>query len=288
VRARGTLSRVVPEANPVALGRLLIVEDQPADRAAFVRICKAQGIFEDLETADSGAAALAAIRESQPDVVLINCELSDMTGFDVLRELSSDERPPSILVAQDERYAIQAIESAAVDYLTKPVNAARFEVAVGRARERVASRMAGALRQDIMAAVRGASFRSDTASPLFRRLVGEKAHRLHFLPIETVDFIESDGNYVTIHVGDQKYTSRDSVKRLAGDLKHLGFERIRRDTLINLGRVAFAERLGQAALAFTLCSGTRLVSRSGYRLRLAASLRGAPAGHTPNAQRELL
>jgi two-component system LytT family response regulator len=276
---RGEQSAVVTESDAVSLGRLLIVEDKPADRAAFVRLCRAQDAFDDLETAASGAAALVRIRASPPDVVLLDCELADMTGFDVLRELPAEERPPSIMVASDERYAIQAFESAAVDYLTKPVSATRFAVAISRARARLVARVAGTLRRDIIAAIHKATVGADASSPPIRRLIGEKAHRLHFLPIETIDYIKSDGNYVSIYVGEQKYTSRDSVKRLTAELKHAGFERIRRDTLINLGRVAFAEKLGQATLAFTLSSGTRLLSRSSYRLELAASLRRTPSGH---------
>jgi two-component system, LytTR family, response regulator len=280
VSGRGEQSAVVPEADPVGLGRLLIVEDKPADRAAFVRLCRAQDAFDDLETAASGAAALAIIRASPPDVVLLDCELADMTGFDLLRELRADERPPSIMVASDERYAIQAFESAAVDYLTKPVSATRFAVAISRARARMVARVAGMLRRDLIAAIHKATVSADASSSRpIRRLIGEKAHRFHFLPIETIDYIKSDGNYVSIYVGEQKYTSRDSVKRLTPELKHAGFERIRRDTLINLGRVAFAEKLGQATLAFTLSSGTRLLSRSSYRLELAASLRRTPSGH---------
>jgi DNA-binding LytR/AlgR family response regulator len=97
-------------------------------------------------------------------------------------------------------------------------------------------------------------------------LMAENSHRLYFLAVEDVDYIESYGNYVLIHMGEQKYVRRDTLKRLALILREVGFTQIRRSTLINLARVAFAEKLGSSALAFTLMTGTRLVSKARIRL----------------------
>ena len=96
--------------------------------------------------------------------------------------------------------------------------------------------------------------------------MAENSHRLYFIDAEDIDYIESCGNYVLIHVGDQKYVRRDTLKRLASALRDLGFEWIRRSTLVNLSRVAFAEKLGRGALAFTLKTGTRVVSKTRIRL----------------------
>jgi two-component system LytT family response regulator len=89
---------------------------------------------------------------------------------------------------------------------------------------------------------------------------------LYFIPVSDVDYIEAYGNYVRIHVGDCEYLRRDTLARLTQELQGAGFLRVRRSTLLNLRRVAFAERLGDGALAFTLASGARLVSRTRFRL----------------------
>jgi two-component system, LytTR family, response regulator len=96
-------------------------------------------------------------------------------------------------------------------------------------------------------------------------LVGERSHRLYFIEVQDVDYIEANGNYVRIHVGDCEYVRRDTLARLSHELRGSGFQRVRRSTLLNLRRVAFAERLGDGALAFTLASGARLVSRTRFR-----------------------
>ena len=99
------------------------------------------------------------------------------------------------------------------------------------------------------------------------RLIAERSHRLYFLPVCDVDYIEAYGNYVRIHVGEYEYVRRDTLARLTRELRFVGFQRVHRSTLLNFRRVAFAERLGDGALAFTLTSGARLASRTRFRLK---------------------
>jgi DNA-binding LytR/AlgR family response regulator len=96
-------------------------------------------------------------------------------------------------------------------------------------------------------------------------LVGERQHRLYPLDIDKIDYIEADGNYVTIRAGDAEYISRDSIKRLSTDLADFGFVRIDRSILLNIRAVHFAESIGHGTLAFTLNSGACLHSSKTYR-----------------------
>jgi two-component system LytT family response regulator len=211
--------------------RTLIVDHEPCVRETLRNLCEADDGIDEVTEAESGVAALKMIRAKRPDLLLLDVELSDMTGFDV----------------------------------TTPISADRFATAIKRVRERRASLFAATRRQ----AAADTQNLFDTGEPRRgspARLIGENAHRLYFLAVDEVDYIESCGNYVLIHVGAQKYVRRDTLKRLASELQDAEFEWIRRSTLINLARVAFAEKLDHGALAFTLTSGTRLVSRAGIRL----------------------
>jgi two-component system, LytTR family, response regulator len=82
---------------------------------------------------------------------------------------------------------------------------------------------------------------------------------------ETIDYIESDGNYVAIRSGNANYISRDTIKRLSADLAHVGFMRIERSLLVNIRAVAYVETVGRGMFAFTLSSGSVLHSSSSYR-----------------------
>jgi DNA-binding LytR/AlgR family response regulator len=98
-----------------------------------------------------------------------------------------------------------------------------------------------------------------------RFLVGERLRRLYPLDPRSIDYIEADGNYVTLRAGKQEYLSRDSIKRLAPQLAELGFIRIERSLLVNAAAVAYAEVARHGTFALTLNSGVCLHSSAAYR-----------------------
>jgi two-component system LytT family response regulator len=235
--------------------RIVIVDDEPLARSRLVHLCQEHAGLQVVAQASSGADAIEAIKVHRPDLVLLDVELQDMTGFDVLRSLESREGPLAIMVTAHPEHAMQAFESDAVHYLTKPVDGRRLVSAIGRARSRLSLE------------------RSGTAVNSLRQITGEKAQRLYFIDVETIDYVESEANYVALHVEDERYLARNTMKHLAGVLGPLGFVRIERSLLINLRRVAFAERLDRGAFEFTLRNGRRLVSSSTYRKGILEEIR---------------
>jgi two-component system, LytTR family, response regulator len=253
--------------------RTLIVDHEPHARAKLRHLCEADESIDEVEVAECGATAIEMIRTDRPDLLLLDVELRDMTGFDVLRSLKHTGRPAVIMIAAHEEHAVEAFRSGAVDYLMKPVGASRFATAI----ERVHERCERSLSSDRPPNIAGLAARNYKRRRAPARLMAENSHRLYFLSVEDVDYIESCGNYVLIHVGEQKYLRRDTIKRLASELRDAGFEWIRRSTLVNLARVAFAEKLGHGALAFTLSCGTRLVSKT--RVKLVGTQAGSYDGN---------
>jgi two-component system, LytTR family, response regulator len=208
------------------------------------------------------------IRAARPDLLLLDVELSDMTGFDVLRSLNLAGRPQVIMVSAHEEHAVEALRVGAVDYLMKPISADRFATAIERVHERRQSALTAPTCDHFAGSIQGPILTRETRRRSPTRMIGENScrDRLYFIAVDDVDYIEAYGNYVLIHVGNQKYVRRDTLKRVAFELRDQEFEWIRRSTLINLSRVVFAEKLSHGALAFTLASGARLVSRTGIRL----------------------
>ena len=253
--------------------RIMIVDDEPLARSRLAWLCQQESDLDVVAQAESGTAAIDAIRALHPDVVLLDVELRDMTGFDVLHSLDAQEEPLAIMVTAHPEHAVKAFDDEAVDFLTKPVDVQRFGAAIDRARQRHARSAVASLREEIVAEVRASLGERGQTDSAPHQLVGERARRLYFIETQSVDFIESDGNYVTIHVGEDHYIARNSVKYLAIGLAALGFIRIERSLLVNLRRVAFAERLGNGAFAFTLRSGRRLVSSRTYRRGILNEIR---------------
>jgi two-component system, LytTR family, response regulator len=225
-------------------------------RLQLTELCHYVADLHLLGKVGSGREAIDAAETLAPDLLLIEVALPDMSGFDVLRAAVDGARPLGIMIAYRSDDAVRAFVEGAVDYLIKPVSLDRFVNAIGRARQRC-------LFEDSTKFGRQLLPPQNTHRPRF--LVGERQRRLYPLCVETIDFIEADGNYVTLRVGATEYISRDSIKRLSGELSEFGFLRIDRSTLLNIGAVRFAEPIGHGILAFTLSSGVCLHSSKSYR-----------------------
>jgi two-component system LytT family response regulator len=243
--------------------RVLIVDNEPLARSLLVRLCRNAEDVEIVAQADSGATAIQSVHACRPDLILLDIELPDMTGFELLHSLRGDDAPLAIIVTAHAQQAITAFEAGAVDYLVKPVRAGRFQEAIGRARERcdpaVAAAARSSLRMTWQAGVR------DEAVGRPQLLAAERERRLYLLDPQKIDYIESYGNYVRMWSGSSSYISRDCVKDLAVLLATAGFVRVQRSKLVNLRAVAYIERPGHGIFMFTLTNGTRLESTPTYR-----------------------
>jgi two-component system LytT family response regulator len=235
---------------------LLIVDREPSVRSELAQLCLRTTEVHVVGEAESGGEAIDAAQSLSPDVMLIDVALPDMSGFDVLRG-ADNLRALGIMISHRPDYAARAMAEGAVDYLLKPVSADRFEYAIGRVRQRHSAEQA--------AQARMAQGMLELLGRRPKILVGERQHRLYPLNIEKIDYIEADGNYVTIRAGNTEYISRDTIKRLTADLAAFGFVRIDRSILLNIRAVEFAEPVGHGTLAFTLSSGTCLHSSKTYR-----------------------
>lgn len=243
--------------------KLFIVDREPSVRSELARLCRRVTDLHVVGEAESGGAAIEAAESLSPDVMFIDVTLPDMSGFDVLRGAATSG-PLGIMTSHQPDLVERAFAEGAVDCLLKPVSADRFDHAIGRARQR-----------HMLDEATKAEWTRGILELLGRRpkiLVGERQHRLYPLNVEKIDYIEADGNYVTMRVGTAEYVSRDSIKRLAAELGAFGFVRIDRSILLNIRAVEFAEPVGHGILAFTLASGTCLYSSKTYREAISSVL----------------
>jgi DNA-binding LytR/AlgR family response regulator len=183
-----------------------------------------------------------------------------MSGFDLLRAVASDRSPLGILASSCADHATRAFEEGAFDYLVLPVAARRFDRAMTRAQYRLNETRPSSSRSILEAL--------DFGGPMLgapRFLVGERQRRLYPLEPKSIDYIEADGNYVTLRAGKAEYLSRDSIKRLATQLADLGFFRIERSLLVNVAAVRYAEMARHGTFVLTLNSGVCLHSTATYR-----------------------
>jgi two-component system LytT family response regulator len=253
--------------------RVMIVDGEPLARSLLIRLCDSIEDVEVVAQSDTGAAAIHAVRAQQPDLMLLDVELPDMSGFELLRAIDGSGMPSTIVVSANASHALSAFEAGAIDYLVKPVRVERFQEALRRARslyERTPVHPAPRLLQTAWAVNEP---RESPARP--RLLAAERERRLYLLDPEKVDYIESYGNYVRIWSASTSYISRDCVKELARLLAADGFVRVQRSRLINLRAVSYIERPGHGVFVFTLSCGARVESTPTYRTEILRAVYSA-------------
>ena len=246
---------------------LLIVEDEPEARTGLITLCEGMPDVRVVGEAGTGARAIEAATALRPDLMLLDADLPDMSGFDVLRALHRRQQRRTILLTLNTHDASRAFAAGAMDCLLKPVTRPAFCASILRARERSWHRPVPGK----PAPADSPAFTAGPGPPRF--LVGEREHRLYPLDSFEIDYVQSAGNYVTYHRAGVEYIARDSIKRLELVLAPAGFMRIERSLLLNVRAIAYAEPFGRrGSFVFTLTTGVSLHSGQAYRDMILATL----------------
>lgn len=232
--------------------RALIVDDEAPARSKLRRLLSAAERVEIVGEAKTGREAVAAIKRSRPDVVFLDIQMPGLDGFGVL-ETIADDAPYIVFVTANDRHAIRAFEIGAVDYLLKPYTPQRFEQVLDRARERISATTRSEAEPP-----------APSRAPLQRLLVIDDG-RAVFLPVDRIDRIESERNYVTLVSGPYRYRLRATLAAVADRLDRAHFLRINRSTLVRLDAVKTMHEWSHGDFRVVMHDGTELVWSRRYR-----------------------
>ena len=236
--------------------RTIIVDDEPLARRLLREHCAAMADAQVVAECANGFEAVKAIQELSPDVVLLDVQMPKLSGFEVL-ELVEGSFAVVFVTAHDE-HALRAFEVNAVDYLLKPVDAARFPKAWEKTGD--------ALRRRTVPKPRSLA---DLAEKRTDRILIRDGGSVHVIPAATIDVITAQDDYVEVKAGDRKYLKQQTMAQIEVNLDPQRFVRIHRSTLLNIDRLAKLELYAKDSRVAILKDGSRWnVSRSGYdRLR---------------------
>lgn len=239
--------------------RTLIVDDEPLGRSLIRNLLREDPDFEIVGECADGAKALQAIRNGSPDLVFLDVQMPELNGFEVLTALQGEELPIIIFVTAHDAFALKAFEAHALDYLLKPVADDRFFEAIQRVKTYISGRDTGEIRDRLLGLVREATHSARYIS----RLAVESDGRFIFLKIAEIDWIEANGNYVSLHVGKQRYLLRGRISEFEKRLSPREFFRVHRSTIVNLDRIKEFQPLFKGEGLIVLRDGTELsASRS--------------------------
>ena len=234
--------------------RVIIVDDEEPARMALRHALVEAGGVEIVAECANGFDGVKAVGELKPDLVFLDVQMPKLDGFEVLELLP--EPVPVIFVTAYDSFALKAFEVHAVDYLLKPFPQDRLVEAMTRARGR---------RGDLPApaAIRAAA--RPPGAPLERVVIRDGAH-VHVVPVDRIDYVEAQDDYVGIHTGGKTILKEQTLGDLEGQLDPRRFVRIHRSYLLNIERLTRVELYAKDSRLAILNDGAKLpVSRTGYQ-----------------------
>ncbi len=247
--------------------RVLIVDDEPIARRTLEKLCRADADLQIVGQCRHGEEAVAAIGALRPDLVFLNVEMRNLNGLEVIARVGAEHMPLVIFVTAFDRYALQAFNVNALDYLLKPFDEARFRKALERARERLAggftTMLRRALSESLRAAAAGVMNRAGTR-PL-ERIAAENDGRLVFIATADIQCIEARGNHIVLHTATSSHLLRSTLQQAEAMLDPSSFLRIHRSILVNARHVRELERNGAGEFQLTLANGQKYNSSAGHR-----------------------
>jgi two-component system LytT family response regulator len=235
---------------------VLIVDDEPLARASLRKLLEREADPVRIIEARNGHEAVSLIGE-RPDLVLLDVQMPEMDGFEVVRQVGAAAMPDVIFVTAHDRFAIQAFEVHALDYLLKPVSEERFTEALQRARSH--------RRQDDSERI--VSLLQALASPTrtLTRIAVRSAGKTRFVDLADVLWIQAAENYVQLHTATSRHLVLATMQSLLERLDPAVFARVHRSVIVNIRHVAQIEAAEQGGdYVLTLDNGFRIESSRTY------------------------
>ncbi len=225
--------------------RALIVDDEPPARASVRVLLLRDPQVEIIGECGSGKEAVSAIRSANPDLVFLDVQMPECGGFDVLEMLGADLPAAIVFVTAYDQFALRAFDAGALDYLLKPFDNQRFELALMRAKQKIQA--------------------ENRPSRKSERLAIKLGGEVLFVPIVDIDWIEAADYYSCLHVGSKSHLIRRTMSELESDLDPQIFCRIHRSAIVNLNRVRALETDREGEYEVRLHDGTTIRLSRRYR-----------------------
>jgi len=219
--------------------RVVIVDDEEQAIHVIRLLLDPYKDVDIIGTATDGYEAINCISKLRPDLVFLDIQMPEVDGFDVIRQVSATYQPYYIFTTAYDRYAVEAFEVHALDYLLKPFTDERFRQTIDRARNQIRNNKDGSLAMRLEALM--ADHQSSLASNALSKLSIKTNGKTIFIDTQEISWIEADNQYVQIHVTGKKYIVRESLSSIERRLGTSTFYRVHRSTIINVHYVEAIE-----------------------------------------------
>ena len=242
--------------------KVLTIDDEPLARERIREMLSRLGEAASVYEAANGSEAIAMIISEKPDIVFLDIQMPDMTGFQVLETLGEKavaKIPALIFVTAYEEHALKAFEHCALDYLLKPFDRERFAIAIERAKAK------------ITAPVNSGPSIANLLEQLGRRndhlewLTVKKDERILLVKASDIHSIEAYGNYIKIKLHEAQHLVRETINNISIRLDPSSFIRIHRSTMVNVNEIRELQAWRRREYRVVMKSGQTFTLSRGYR-----------------------
>ena len=249
--------------------RVVIADDERLARQKIRTLLESEPNISVVAECQDGRQTVSAINCFRPDLLLLDIQMPDLDGFQVLNEIPAQELPAVIFTSAYDQYAIRAFEAHALDYLLKPFDRERLHNAIQRARTDLFKSENGDITHKLLELLSHIKSGASAASADSQnRLVIRAKGRVIFLDLEEIDWVEAAANYVRLNVGKESYLLRETISRTSERLDPNDFIRIHRSTIVNVRKIKELIPVNSGEYVVVLKSGKELSCSRGYRALL--------------------
>ena len=248
--------------------RVLIADDEHLARRKLRILLESETSVQVVGECCDGEQTLNAISTQRPDLLMLDIQMPDLDGFQVLKEIAPPDMPVVIFTSAYDQYAIRAFEANALDYLLKPFDQGRLHQAVERARLELRKSKDREITQRILQLLSQVKPEAQPVTGVDARLVIKTKGRIVFLNVDDIDWVEAAANYVRLNAGGESYLFRETISRTSERLNPNHFIRIHRSMIVNVRRIKELIPVNSGEYIVVLKSGKELSCSRGYRANL--------------------
>ncbi len=252
--------------------RVLLVDDEPLARDMLREMLQSDPEAQVVGESCNGREALGAIQAQNPDLIFLDVQMPEMGGFELLSSLGSGKMPYVIFVTAYDQYAVRAFEVQALDYLLKPFDQERFDLSWQRAKAQLRRDQNGGMDQRILTLLEELK----AGKKHLERLVIKAGGRIYFLDTKDIDWIEAEGNYVSVHSARKAHLLRETISSLESQLDPKKFVRIHRSSIVRLDFIQELQPWFHGEYRVILHDGTQLTLSRNHREKLQEALGKLP------------
>lgn len=209
--------------------RTIIIDDEQLARERLRRLLDSYSdVITIIDEASDGLSAVEKINKHHPDLIFLDIQMPEFTGFQVLEKITNN--PWIIFATAFDEYALKAFETNSIDYLLKPIDKQRLKLSIEKL-----TKLKPAEKDEISAHIK--QLLSDLKSPLTQKLQVKIGDKIRFLDYKDIIFFQANEKYVEVNTFDEQYLIEQSLYKIEEDLSRFGFVRVHRSTLVNFNQV---------------------------------------------------